>query len=318
MNTLSIVVPFYKRLDCLKLILSELSSQARDLNITIPVIVADSASVNNLDYILNESTYPNIIVNVIQTINSLSKKRNCGGLLAESTHIAFIDDDCLPSPSYLSSLLRLVESSSRSEIVSGTVSFPRNLIATSHYIKFRQSLLNLYPRQVSTPCKAENAYAMNFLVNRDVFLDLLFSETIKSYGWEDQEFFFRALKKGYVILNSNFHVYHLESSTFSYYVDKMMRYGYSLRLIKVNSNVFFESLSFSSFLSVLSAIPLPIIRPFTFGVSLFISALTYLLVTFDRYFLSVNLFFVFRYITRLAFLVGYLRPPSSMAADKFI
>ena len=45
MTTLTIVIPFYKRVDCLKTILSELCSQASGLNMILPVIIADSNSV---------------------------------------------------------------------------------------------------------------------------------------------------------------------------------------------------------------------------------------------------------------------------------
>ena len=319
MTNITIVIPFYKRLDYLKQVLPELNCQAFDLNIILPVIIADSNSVNNLHSSLDELCYPNINISLIQTINSLSSKRNEGARLATSEYIAFIDDDCLPSSNYLSSLFELVSGSSlKDTIFSGSVSFPIDSVNSSHYIRFRQSLLDLYPRNNSSLCKAENAYAMNFLIKRDILLDLLFSESIKTYGWEDQEFFYRVLNKGYHIVNSDFHVCHLEFSTFTQYIKKMVRYGYSLRQLKFTSPRFFESLSFSPLLNVFSTIPLIILRIPVFMMYQFVSLVTFLLVQIDRSFLWLDLFLVFRVLTRVAFLVGYLRRPSVLPGDRFI
>ena len=159
---------------------------------------------------------------------------------------------------------------------------------------------------------------MNFLIKRNVFLDLLFSESIKTYGWEDQEFFFRVLKDGHSIVNSSFHVFHLEMLSFSHYIKKMVRYGYSLRQLKITSPQSFESLSFSPWLSFLSSIPPFILRIPVFITYKLVSLVTYFLVLFDRYFLNFNLFYVFRVLTRFAFLVGYLRSPSVLPVDRFI
>ena len=319
MTVLTIVIPFYKRVDHLKLILSELCSQASDLDIFLPVIIVDSNSVNDLHSTLEDLSFPCLNISLVQTINSVSNKRNLGAKLANSEYIAFIDDDCLPSCSYLSILFNLVTDSSLHEyIFSGLVSFPNASVHSSHYIKFRQSLLDLYPRDNFSLSNAENAYSMNFLIKRSILLDLLFSETISTYGWEDYEFFFRVLNSGHLILNGNFHVFHLEYSNFSNYINKMFRYGHSLQLLKISSPIFFESLSFNRFLSFFSGIPPLILRFPLLVLHKFISLSSSALGLLDQSLLNLNLFFVFRALTRLAFLVGYLKRPSSSHSDNII
>ena len=214
MKTLSLVIPFYNRVSHLKNILSSLSRQAVIHEIILPIFVVDSYSVDNLTSIIS-SSYINLDISILQTSNNLSKKRNVGGLASSSDYIAFLDDDCLPSSDYLASILGLINDATvQSFVFSGLVSFPSDLVSSSHYIKFRQDLLDLYPRTRLTECKEQNAYAMNFLISRSLFTDTLFSESINSYGWEDQEFFHRLSFHGHTILNSDFAILHLESSTF--------------------------------------------------------------------------------------------------------
>ena len=187
-------------------------------------------------------------------------------------------------------------------IFSGLVSFPNATVHSSQYIKFRQSLLDLYPRDNFSLCNAENAYSMNFLIKRSILLDLLFSETISTYGWEDYEFFFRVLNSGHLILNGNFHVFHLEYSNFSNYINKMFRYGHSLQLLKISSPSFFESLSFNRFLSFFSGIPPLILRFPLLVLHKFISLSSSALGLLDQSY-WIWIYSLFCALTRLAFLV---------------
>ena len=97
----------------------------------------------------------------------------------------------------------------------------------------------------------------------------------------------------------------------------MTRYGCSLRLLKSSLSSFYESLPFSCTLNRLSSLPYKFISLLVFFLNHFVRFSALILVSIDKYVLGCNLFYLFRLLTRFAFIVGFLRP-RSLSEGSFI
>ena len=76
---LSVVVPFFNRVEFGKLILKELDKECHDFNIKIELIFVDSKSVPDLILRLKEyKLRSNLKLKVLNTSNNLAEKRNFG------------------------------------------------------------------------------------------------------------------------------------------------------------------------------------------------------------------------------------------------
>jgi glycosyltransferase involved in cell wall biosynthesis len=305
MPSLSIVISFYKRRSIVCQTIESLSCQATQLGIVQDLVIVDSNSDPGLPLFCNNLSLNNINLVIINTVNSLSAKRNFGAMHVVSDYIAFLDDDCVPQSNYLSSIYRLIDCNvSINSIFSGLVRFPRNALATSRYIQFRQSVLDLVPRQLGQKSHYLYSYAMNFLMNGSRFLELGFSEVFKSYGAEDHEFFFRAVSSGFTIYHHDFLVDHCETSNFYAYTSKLYRTGQAFFSLKQFSPLLFKDVAFTRFLIRPRALTpfLYILIPFLFSL-VKISAI--LLDCFDSYFLSFKFFQVYRLLYFLSFVCGF-------------
>lgn len=306
MTTLCVVIPFYKRTALVLQALESLSLQAIESNATIDVIIVDSHSVPSLHEVVNHKPYARLSISILNTINSLSAKRNYGARYATSQYIAFLDDDCIPSPGYISSILTAISSSiSPGTVFSGQVSFPPACIRSSQYILFRQSLITKFSRVPHTECNFLNAFAMNCVVPKTIFNQLTFNEAFTSYGWEDHDFFLRIHISGIPIINGEFAVSHHEETSVSTYLLKISRYGASLRDVRSINQTLFNLLPFSNYLKLIASLPnllLLLVRQCCTTILYFLSPALHAI---DKLPTFQGSFYLFRLATILAFLSGY-------------
>ena len=94
-NDFSIIIPTYKRNKYLLKIVSILNNQAT-FNGQFEIIIVDSSKNNFLKYLKLENTR---YFNILQNSNAL--KRNTGIKNAKFKNAIFLDDDCLPSKTFL-------------------------------------------------------------------------------------------------------------------------------------------------------------------------------------------------------------------------
>lgn len=232
LDGLSIVIPFFKRLACLKLILNELAKQSAIIDKPIELLIVDSYSCEDLPSYLDSINTSRFPIRLIQCVNTISAKRNKGADNASFGFIAFLDDDCIPKDLYLASLFDVIMHVDDQTIISGTVSFDKRLCRASAYINYRQWLLNKHPRRLLKYCDPWNAYSMNFVASKRLFESIRFDESIVLYGCEDPAFFHQCNLEGFKIANGNFSITHVESNGFSRYMEKNMTFGCSLSILK--------------------------------------------------------------------------------------
>jgi glucosyl-dolichyl phosphate glucuronosyltransferase len=107
---LSIVIPTYKRLDCLNRLLDSLYYQTARKDI-FEVIVVDNAPAENpnkVQEMCENSTYCEMNLRYIHmSVAGVSAARNRGVEAANAEMIGFLDDDCLPKPDWVEKVIEL-------------------------------------------------------------------------------------------------------------------------------------------------------------------------------------------------------------------
>lgn len=224
---LSIVIAYYKRSDRLLRILNSLAKQVHSRS-TLQVIVADSGT---LDETLDLDSFP-FSVNVVNTKNILAAKRNIGIQIAEGSLIALLDDDCIPSSSYVEQLLHILHNADpfRPHIFSGQEVIRPVTTINSALLFYRKKNLLISDNkssQRSTNLSPHRARAMNmafFSSQREILPP--FNESFTGYGWEDSAFFLDAINNGFELLDSPFTIYHEIMETPYIYSKKIFWTGY--------------------------------------------------------------------------------------------
>ena len=244
--SISIVISLYKRYEFLVLILESITAQL-DVNKLVEIIVVDSFSVPNL----SASIYARFplhksIITILNCQNRLTSKRNTGICFSKYDYIALLDDDCIPTSNYILNLIETILAVNTPLLLAnGSASFPAKSIKFDGYIRFRQYLLgNALPHL--SHVKPHNAFAMNFCASSAFLKQNLFDEKCTGYGWEDSDFFVRAIQH-VPIIQGSFHVIHMENSSFRTYLNKCIQSGASLfkqnlPSFKVSSSLYLQAL----------------------------------------------------------------------------
>lgn len=183
---LSILIPT-KNYVCVRLV-KELVKQATAIqNLTFEIIVADDGSdrketieENKAIQQLSHCKY------LIREVNvGRSAIRNFLALQAQYTHLLFLDSDVyLPTPLFLQQYIDSIHSAS--VIYGGTINdnnsgkWQGNL--RYKYEKDSEKKHDLQQRQASP---YRSFCTQNFLITKEVMLNIPFDETIKAYGYED-------------------------------------------------------------------------------------------------------------------------------------
>ncbi len=239
---ISVQIVTWKRKGLLIDLIESLENQSIERNY-YEVCVCDSGSNDGTDYavkLLSEK-YKNIKYFNIQT-NTLSAKRNYLFNKTESSIIITLDDDLIVDRNFIKTHFEAHQNKNNT-LFCGQVRFPENWIKKSNYYHYRDSkhLKNNIKEINYADLPAKNIVVMNMSLKKEELVDIGFmNEEFIKYGGEDQEFGIR-LKNNQIKIAylENALVYHLESSRFDQYLNKLYtaaRFGHA-KLVSIMPEV---------------------------------------------------------------------------------
>ncbi len=222
---LSIIIPTYKRTKKLSLIIKELSVQIPK-NINTEIIISDSSDkffYKNIDKYNKKNLFIKYIFN---KKNSNAIKRNLAIKKAKGKYLIFLDDDCLPSKLFIENYLKLFAKIKDNDILCGSVKYLKTKIKNENFYRYRQSRHFVFIKKKLTRSNylnASNIVTMNMGMKNSNKLKKTkyFNPGFGAYGFEDYEFGFRLIEKGFNFIPSNPLVYHLDERNFRSYLDKI-------------------------------------------------------------------------------------------------
>lgn len=303
LKSASVIIPFYNRLQSVKITLQILLDQSLYHNYDIQVIIVDSNTCSN-DLINISNRYKglrNFSVDILHVNNNLSTKRNSGVTIACNELLIFIDDDCIPDELFLYNYFSSFKNDL--DILSGLVKFDINYF-NSNFIRFRNDIENLGFTHNSTDntISSDHARAMNFAILRNTFLsyNLNFDESFLGYGWEDSVFFNSCYEKGLNVYSCYACIWHDDRTDLRNYLIKMRHTGswYSEIIEKHKSIAKKHWFSFISRLCIILVIFYPFFLFFEYSIY-------HILKITDKY----KIFYIlrlYRLLTFLSFLLGYV------------
>ena len=224
---LSVIVPFFNRIEFGQLILKELDKECHNLNIKIELIFVDSKSVPDLFLRLNEYILKSSLeIKVLNTKNNLAEKRNYGIINANSENIICIDDDCIPDNNFIKSHLKALNKIGNDKIIlSGKVCFPKNLSTKSNFHRFRNQRHRVYDHyyQSNSNIHFHNIVAMNISFKKNTISNnnLFFDTEYNTYGLEDTQFGLDAVDKGFKLQLVDASILHMENTTIDLFIKKI-------------------------------------------------------------------------------------------------
>ncbi|MCT8738916.1 glycosyltransferase, partial [Glaesserella parasuis] len=208
----SVIIPTWKRDKELDLILKSLSEQAFKLNIVVQVIVADSHSSDKITYICDKwkEKSNSLKIEHVHTENVLASKRNYGLKFSEGKYIIFLDDDCVPTSTFLECCMSYLPQLNKKIVFCGEVRFLPEQINSSNYYRYRDSR---HPKsQVGKRLDQWGFVAMNFIISKEQIIhnQLSFDENFIGYGAEDHDYGFKLVDKNFDIIQGEQCIMHYE------------------------------------------------------------------------------------------------------------
>ena len=237
---MSIIIPTYRRNKKLKCLLDEIINQVP------PIINTEIIVIGNRD--LNFNYFKKIKKNIsikfiIIDRNSNAVKRNEGIKVSRGDYLIFIDDDCLPGKNFIADYLYFFKKIKDKDILCGSVKYIDKNNESKNFIRYRQSKHFVIKNKIidrKNHIKATHIVTMNMGIKNSKNFNKLkyFNEKFGSYGFEDYEFGYRFIKKGFNFLKSKPLVYHLDERNYESYLNKIYYLGrYSVTpLIRINYN----------------------------------------------------------------------------------
>jgi glycosyltransferase involved in cell wall biosynthesis len=234
---ISIIISTYKRKKILEKIVNNLSRQFFPKNI-YEIIIVDSFNSVNSNFRSN-----NLVSKYNIFENSNAQKRNFGLSKSIYKYVVFIDDDCIPEKNFLFKYYQALSRADYKSFLCGSVIYPASLSKQNKYISFRskshfvvkKSILNnehmLDPSKVVT---------MNMGLKSNYNKRIFFNKKFKNYGFEDFEFCYRLIKRGYKFYKSNPIISHIEHRSFKDYLNKFYFLG------NIGSHIF-KSINFYAY-----------------------------------------------------------------------
>ena len=223
---LSVIIPTYKRNEKLKKIIDRLVSQSL-LSINIEIIIISNTKLN-LGIFFNYLNKKKNIKLKILTVkkNSNAIKRNKGIKSANGKFLILLDDDCLPDQKFLLNYLKLFKKINDNEILCGSVKYLNSKIKRENFTRYRQSRHFINTKNYSTKknnLPATRIVTMNMGMKNSKLLrqTKCFNKKFGSYGFEDYEFGFRLIKKGFNFIPSKPVIYHLDDRSYRDYLNKI-------------------------------------------------------------------------------------------------
>lgn len=186
---ISVVIPTYNRPEQLRNCLAALLKQ--DLSEPWEVIVIDDGSQSNNKAIIDGLSHAGRIRYYRQDNQGPAKARNKGASLARGNFIAFTDDDCEPTPTWLKTLL---EHSKEGVIIGGQTinGVESNLCSEACQVLIDYIYTYLYGSKVYF------FTSNNFAMDRNTYLKVGgFDESFPTSAGEDRELCVRWLHYGY-------------------------------------------------------------------------------------------------------------------------
>lgn len=181
---LSIIIPTYQSHD-IRPLLSGLANQSK---LPFEVIVVENGSHQKTLSQLAENESNLNIKYIHEPLAGLNRARNRGGYASEGSHIAIIDDDCLPHVDWVSSLMNAHLKNPLAGVIGGRVLLdykaPPPVWLNS---EFRRSLAELdYGEEQKTLGRWQHLVGANLSFSRDVFNEVGgFQESLGLKGDEE-------------------------------------------------------------------------------------------------------------------------------------
>ncbi|MEB3327519.1 MAG: glycosyltransferase [Synechococcus sp.] len=211
----TVVVPAYNRPEALRSCLQALVGQDFD-RASFEVIVVDDGSLIPLQSVLDAFDYLPSIKFIRQPNSGPAIARNVGAAHARGRFVAFTDDDCRPSPSWLSCLAMRISSLPHSLVGGYTVNaLPGNLFSTAS-----QMLIDsMYRFYNANPDSARFVASNNICLSVAQFQSLGgFDRRFRLAAAEDRDFCYRWLEDQRQIVFAPeaqvFHAHHLSLGSF--------------------------------------------------------------------------------------------------------
>tara|TARA_B100000886_G_scaffold296523_1_gene223747 strand:- start:2186 stop:3118 length:933 start_codon:yes stop_codon:yes gene_type:complete len=223
---LSLIISYYFQLEIITQTLSEIKNQVNLIKKNIEVLIIDSdtnsRNINIGEFTKNTSF---LTVNILQTKNILSTKRNVGFKAAKADYVIFLDDDVIPKPGFIKKFLTISKKNNKM-LTSCLVDFENPINSYMYYRKRKENSVrkNFLSRKEINP---RFATAMAFGCKRSDIIDnkQYFDEKFIGYGWEDIDYFIEATKKGLKVGISDIYVIHKESDSYKKYFKKQILMG---------------------------------------------------------------------------------------------
>ena len=157
----------------------------------------------------------------------------------------------MPAKNFLKDYLELLNQLKDNEILCGSVRYLDPKVKKENFMRYRQSrhfinTNNYLSRKKNLPAK--NIVTMNMGMKNSKLLKKTkyFNEHFGGYGFEDYEFGYRLVKKGFIFLPSKPLIYHLDERNYRSYLNKiyfLSRYSVA-SLKKINYQSWEDSIYF--------------------------------------------------------------------------
>lgn len=193
----SIIIPTYNRPEKLKNCLESITKLDYPFD-RFEIIIVDDGSPQSLESIISDFQ-PLINVKLIKQENSgPATARNTGVSQAQGKYIAFIDDDCEVTPSWLSIFADGFQQNPNAILGGYTI----NKLTKNIYSEASQKLVDyLYRYYNCVPDKAKFFTSNNFVISKVIFEKIGgFNTTFPLAAAEDRELFDRLYNQGYQMI----------------------------------------------------------------------------------------------------------------------
>jgi glycosyltransferase involved in cell wall biosynthesis len=201
MIQVSVIISTWNRCTSLQSLLEKLVTQTFDHNF-YEIIVCDSHSNDGTVEMVLKFVEKFSNLRLINTENTLVKKRNIGVNKSLGEIIIFLDDDLLVENDFIEQHTKYHQNEDN-YFVSGQVRYPKEWVEISNYFKFRDSR-HLKGSARSADLNDLDFYlivAMNLSCKKSNFEVVgCFDDDFVKYGGEDIEFGFRVKKSGFKII----------------------------------------------------------------------------------------------------------------------
>ena len=210
MNNISIIIPTYKRAPLLNEVLKALIMQDGILEI---IIVDSNSNDGTKDIVKKYNQNSEISIKYLDVENNVALKRNIGIKESRAGYLIFLDDDCVPNENFVSNHLSSL-SKNPNCLFCGDVFFPKELVDSSNYIRFKNSRHIRYRYGDSIDLDFKSIVTMNMSIKKENIIknNLFFREDFIGYGMEDNEFGCQVMESEIKIKKCPASIQHMESN----------------------------------------------------------------------------------------------------------